>query len=206
MKYYLIHGLDKKRRIFMEAQFRHSGISKNDVSWINQPNKDDPLPEGICSNSSLTLGQVAITYKHYLALQDIVKNKYEVAAIMEDNIEFFANVPEKINVYLKQLPDNWDLLFDSDFFGLRFTESPVNPERIVYKKKNEGTLQCHGASKGAHFYLVRFDAAKKLLLNFLPFDKVSDHFLNDLIRKLDLNTYWADPPNVHKIQRASTWR
>ena len=206
MKYYLIHGLDRKRRIFMEVQLRHSGILKNEVTWINHPNKDDPLPEGICSNPNLTLGQIAITYKHYLALKDIVENKYTSAVIMEDNIEFLSSVPAKINEYLSQLPEDWDLVFDSDFFGWRFIESQIKSEQLVYKKKREETSQCHGASKGAHFYLVNFKAAQKLLDQFIPFDNVSDHLLNDLIRKLELNTYWADPPNIHKIQRASTWR
>lgn len=190
----------------MEVQLRHSGILKSDVTWINHPNKDDPLPEGICSNPNLTLGQIAITYKHYLALKDIVENKYTSAVIMEDNIEFLSLIPEKINEYLSQLPEDWDLVFDSDFFGWRFIESQIKSEQLVYKKKREETSQCHGASKGAHFYLVNFKAAQKLLDQFIPFDNVSDHLLNDLIRKLELNTYWADPPNIHKIQRASTWR
>jgi predicted glycosyl hydrolase (DUF1957 family) len=134
MKYYLIHGLERKRRIFMQAQLRHSGISASDVTWINNPNKDDVLPLGISRNADLTIGQVAITYKHYLALKDIVEKKLSAAVIMEDNIEFLSNIPERLSQYLSQLPDDWDCIFDSDFFGWHFIEGPIKSGQLVYKK------------------------------------------------------------------------
>ena len=190
----------------MEMQLRHSGILAPDVTWINHPNKDDPLPVGITNNPNLTIGQVAITYKHYLALADIVQKKLPVAVIMEDNIEFLSNVPEKISQYLAQLPTDWDCVFDSDFFGWHFIESPIEPAKLVYKKSNEPTGQCGGASKGAHFMLVSNKCAEALFNNFLPFSNVSDHFYNYLAKKLNLNCYWAEPPNIHKIERRSTWR
>ena len=206
IKYYLIHGLDRKRKIFMEAQFRHNGIRKEDVTWVTQPNKDDLLPEGICSNSNLTLGQIAVTYKHYLVLQDIVKTKAEIAVVMEDNIEFLSNAQAMIKRYLQELPEDWDCLFDGDIFNWHFIESPVSPSKVVYKKSNEVTSQCEGASKGANFILLNKKSAKLLEENFLPFSSASDHFYNDLFRRLNLNVYWAEPHNVHKIERKSTWR
>ena len=205
INYYLIHGLDKKREVFMKTQFRHSGIPSHDVVWINYPNQGDKIPDSICSNPNLTLGQIAITYKHYLILEHIVKRKSEVSVIMEDNIEFLSNVPSRLELYFSQLPSTWDLLFDSDFYGLRFIEEPLIENRIIYKKKNEVSDQCHGSSKGCHFFLITLSAAEKLLENFLPFNDVSDQFYNHLIRELNLNVYWAEPPNVHKINRKSTW-
>lgn len=205
MKFYLIHGLDRKRRIFMQAQLRHSEIPASDVTWINHPNKDDTLPTGIVSNPSLTIGQVAITYKHYLALKDIVEKNLPAAVIMEDNIEFLSNVPERLSQYLTQLPENWDCMFDSDFFDWHYSEGPVESGKLIYKKSNEKTQQCGGASKGAHFLVVSAKGAQLLLKNFLPFSDVSDHHYNFLAKKLNLNCYWAEPPNIHKIQRQSTW-
>jgi len=190
----------------MEMQLRHSGILPSDVTWINHPNKDDILPPGISSNPNLTIGQVAITYKHYLALEDIVLKKLPVAVIMEDNIEFLSNVPEKLSQYLSQLPEDWDCIFDSDFYGWRFIESLIEPGKLIYKKTNEKTEQCGGASKGAHFFMISYKGAKALLKNFLPFNDVSDHYYNHLAKQLSLNCYWAEPPNIHKIERKSTWR
>jgi hypothetical protein len=45
----------------MEAQLRHSRISKNEVTCINHPNRDEPPPKDICSNPTVTLGQLAVT-------------------------------------------------------------------------------------------------------------------------------------------------
>jgi len=205
MKFYLIHGLDRRRRIFMQTQLRHSRIPVSDVTWINHPNKDDVLPAGIASNPSLTIGQVAITYKHYLALKDIVEKRLPAAVIMEDNIEFLSSVPDRVAQYLAQLPKDWDCLFDSDFFGWTYVESLIEPGKLVYKKSNEKTEQCGGASKGAHFLMVSGKGAKLMFDNFLPFNNVSDHYYNYLAKKMNLNCYWAEPPNIHKIKRQSTW-
>ena len=206
MQFYLIHGMERKRRIFMEAQFRYFGIPASDVVWINSPNKEDVLPNNICVNPSLTSGQIAITYKHFLALKDIVEKKLDYAVIMEDNIEFLSNVPQVLERYLTQLPKDWDCLFDSDFFGWKFVEGPISETVSVYKKSNQATKQCHGSSKGAHFYMINGKAAEKMIDQFIPFNAVSDHYLNSIFQKLNLNVYWAEPPNVHKIQRASTWK
>ena len=189
----------------MQNQIRYSGINTDNVTWINHPNVDDPLPDNICKNSTLTIGQIAITYKHYLALKDIVEKNLDAAVIMEDNIEFLSSVQERLQLYLNELSSDWDLLFDSDFFGWHYAEGPVDPGKLVYKKSNEKTEQCGGASKGAHFLMVSRKGAQLLLQNFLPFGDVSDHYYNYLAKKLNLNCYWAEPPNVHKIQRRSTW-
>ncbi len=204
-RYYLIHGLERRRKVFMDVQFRHNNIDASTVTWVNHPNADESLPEGICINPGLSRGQVAITYKHYLALKDVVDKGYDYAVIMEDNIEFLENANERIQVYLKQLPGDWDCLFDSDFYFWRYIESPLEKGRFVYRKNVEKTEQCAGASKGAHFYMVSKKGARMLVDNFIPFSKASDHHFNDIFSKLNMNVFWADPPNVHKITRGSTW-
>jgi GR25 family glycosyltransferase involved in LPS biosynthesis len=204
MKYYLLHGIDASRKTFMENQFAKFGIPPSDVTWITKPNKFDDLPEGICTNDTLTRGQIACTYKHYLALKDIVEKKHPIAVIMEDNIEFQDNVPKKLNRYLHDAVLNWGCIFDSDIGGLTFIESAVTRFKSVYKKTNQVTEQCRGGSKGANFIVITLDAATKMLSTFLPFDHVSDHYYNKLLREHSIISYWAEPPNVHKIERPST--
>ena len=195
MKYYLIHGIDSIRKPFMQNQFQRFGIPAEDVTWINYPNKNDFLPNNICSNSNLPKGHIACTYKHYLILKDIVENQVPTAVIMEDNIEFVGNVPNAIDRYLKDLPSDWDCVFDSDYFDMKF-EGEIKPDCSVYKT---------GKSKGAHFILLNLKSATKLYESFLPFHEGSDHMYNYLFEKLNMNVFWAEPPNVHKIQRESTW-
>lgn len=204
--YYLIHGIDTTRKPFMENQFKLHGIPKNDVTWITHPNKNDPIPIETYTSKHIPRGMIAVTYKHYIILKDIVEKQHTYAVIMEDNIEFHSNVPDAIQRYINDLPDDWDCVFDSDFYGLHFIESPIDPNVSVYKKLNDKTQQCAGASKGAHFILVSKKGAKQLYEHFLPFHECSDHHYNDLFRKLNMNVYWAEPPNVHKINRPSTWK
>jgi len=216
MQYFLIHGIDPSRNSFMENQFSKYGVSN--VIWITYPNKNDPLPN-VCTNPTLPKGMIACTYKHYLALKDIVEKGHEHAVIMEDNIEFRGNVPEALSRYLKDLPEDWDCVFDSDFLGLK-TLDDIVPNISVYKQPY-GTYQNvvyytakysrlqkekRGVAKGAHFLFLNQKAAKKLYENFLPFHECSDHHYNILFEKLNMNVYWAEPPNVHKIDRPSTWK
>jgi GR25 family glycosyltransferase involved in LPS biosynthesis len=121
IQYYLIHGIDSHRKPFMEDQFQRFGIPANTVKWITHPNKNDYIPNGICIKSDLPRGHIACTYKHYLILKDIVENQYPLAVIMEDNIEFRGNVPEALSRYLNDLPANWDCVFDSDYFGMKYS-------------------------------------------------------------------------------------
>lgn len=191
--YYLIHGIDPNRKPFMEHQFQKFGV--DNVTWITYPNKYDYIPLDITTNKFLPRGHISCTYKHYLILKDIVEKQHSLAVIMEDNIEFRANVPEALTRYLKDLPANWDCVFDSDYLGMKF-DGDITPESSVYKT---------GTTKGAHFIFLTLSAATKLYNNFLPFHEGSDHMYNYLFKKLNMNVYWAEPPNVHKIQREMTW-
>lgn len=193
--YYLIHGIDSSRKPFMEDQFQRFGIPENQVTWMTYPNKYDPIPDGICTKIDLPKGHVVCSYKHYLILKDIVEKQHPLAVMMEDNIEFRGNVPEALSRYIKDLPEDWDCVFDSDYFGMKYS-GEITPEKSVYKT---------GTSKGAHFIFLTLSAATKLYNHFLPFHEGSDHMYNYLFKTLDMNVFWAEPPNVHKIQRESTW-
>jgi GR25 family glycosyltransferase involved in LPS biosynthesis len=217
--YYLIHGIDATRKPFMEDQFQRYGIPADDVTWITYPNKHDPLPN-VCTKPTLPKGMISCTYKHYLALKDICEKGYEHAVIMEDNIEFRDNVPNTLKAYMDEMPNDWDCVFDTDFLGKK-THQTIVKELRLYKHtyglhhyvpyySSSGSVytqyEIYGASKGAHFLFLTQHAARKLYAAFLPFHESSDHHYNILFDKLRLNVYWAEPPNVHKIDRPSTWK
>ena len=205
IKYYLIHGIDKTRKSFMERQFADFGIDEKEVTWLSHPNKNELTREIIsqyCGNPSLTLGQISCTIKHYFAIQDIVKNQYELAVIMEDNVGFKSDVPFRLYTYLQHLPKDWDVLFDSDW--KTFSETKTSPDITVYKKSNEVTNECHGGSRLANFIFINLNAATKLWNTFLPFTNVSDWHYNDLLRKNSLQSYWSEPANTYHVNRPST--
>lgn len=192
VKYYLIHGPDEHRKKLMNEQIINGGIDPNDVTWIEGYNKGDLSQELInivSTNNGLKPGEISCALKHYLALRKIVENKDNLAVIMEDDIIFKDNVPNCINKYLEQLPDDWGILFESDY--LKYTEGTVYQDKLVYKKNNE-----NGGSRCANFYLIKYDTAVKLYNSFLPFNKAVDHYYNDLFINYNINSYWSEPSNV----------
>jgi GR25 family glycosyltransferase involved in LPS biosynthesis len=203
----------------MLSEFKKWGFDLNNIKWINHPNanelSDEFIDQLITKESSYIScgivfdierlrqgrgkGIVSCTYKHYLALLDIVNNDYDYGVIIEDNIKFKANIPEMVDMYIHQLDTvyagQWDILFDSSWSN--YQESPIIPGLFVYPKSNEITYQCHGGSKTATFYLVKKEAAKKMVEHYLPFSNAPDWWMNDLFRKLSIRSFWVEPNNVY---------
>lgn len=199
--YYIIHNLDPKRRDNMVALCQQYGIDEKDITWMLHPNKDELTPEFMSEyvpvECVLRLGYVSCTYKHYLSLQDIVKNGHKLAVIMEDNIgKFDENVHTRIGKYLEQLPDDWDILFDGGRW-LKYTESEISEDKIVYLKSNIGNSHCGGGTRCAQFYMLNLECAKKLLKHYLPIDRAPDWKMNGIFPLENIKSYWAVPSNVH---------
>ena len=222
IQYYLIHGVDASRKPRMEGEFEKAGIRNEDVKWILHPNKnelpDELIRQIVIQSDSQTCGvwkpagwlgkgQISCSYKHYLALKDMVENGYDYGVIMEDNMKFIGNVPERVNLYISQLntmyEENWDILFDLNYG--KYVEGPTFPNIYVYPKSNEiNELTGHGGTRCAQFYLLNKACAKKLYENYLPFNNAPDWWMNDLFRKLGIKSFWADPPNVDIWHHVST--
>lgn len=197
VQYYIIHNCEESRKNKMVQILTDNGVNMNDVKWLLHPNKNEITDEMVKQLTSkyLKKGYICTTYKHYMALKDIVENKYKYAVIMEDNIgKIHANIPERLNKFLEQLPSDWDILFDSKWCSYKtIQEEKVTDEKIVYKKSNEITKFCHGGSRVAQFYFLNLNCAKKLYENYLPFDNAPDWWMNSLFRKLNINSYWSEP-------------
>ncbi len=218
MHYYLIHGLDKNRHDIMLNEFIRWEFDLNKITWINHPNKDE-ITDELLNNIIIKTpsysanvyippertknlkGLVCCTYKHYLALKDIVENNYAYGVIIEDNICFKGKIPELINIYIKQLNETygeWDILFDGAWTS--YQEGPIKPDLLVYPKTNEITSQCHGGTKAATFYLITKECAEKLLEHYIPFNNSPDWWMNDLFRKLNIKSFWVEPSFVEVHQ------
>ena len=225
MKYYLIHNLDPNRKERMLKCFEYSKINKDDVTWMSHPSRDDITDELIkeivapgltysngvphYSQQQMSRGLISCTYKHYLSLKDIVENNHEYAVIMEDNMLLGENVPERLELYIKQLNElypDWDILFDNAWEDepVRYQEGEIKEGIYVYPKSNEITNQCLGGTKLAQFYLIRLKGAKRMYENYLPFNHAPDWYMNDLFRKLNIKSFWAEPSNVFRWEHKSS--
>lgn len=200
VQYYIIHNGEHSRRETMIRLLTKNGVDMNDVKWMLHPNKDEISDEFAKSliSKHLKKGYISCTYKHFLSLKDIVENKYEYSVIMEDNIgDIYCNIPKCLELYLKQLPDDWDILFDTTWCSYKtICEQEVTHDKFVYKKSNKITKFCHGGTRVAQFYFLNLKCAEKLYNNYLPFDNAPDWWMNTLFRKLNINSYWSEPGNI----------
>lgn len=206
--YYIIHNLEKKRYDNMVRLLKSNGVDSKEVTFINHPNKNELTYEikkkAVQKNSQIRDGWISCSYKHYLALEDIVKNQHKLGVVMEDNIGgFFENIPKRLEKYLDFLDDDWDIIFDSVWGNYKdMNEEEVVSEKLVYKKSNHitknmnGKIISHGSTRAAQFYLINQKAAKILYDNFLPFNHSADMWMNEVIRKTNLNVYWSEPSLV----------
>ena len=224
-KFFIIHNLDPKRKENILKQLRISNIPDKDIFFINHPNKNELTYEikkvavqknTRINNKVIKDGWISVSYKHYLALKEIVENKIEYSVIIEDNVgEFKSNIYERLEKYHSELPDDWSVVFESDQKYLDFEhtmESPVYSHKLLYKKSNEitydesGKILLHGGSRSAQFYYLNYQTAKKLYENYLPFNHAPDMWMNELFRKLNINSYWAEPTFIktEKNHKTST--
>lgn len=212
IRFYIIHNLDKKRKKNILEQLSLNGIASKDIEFINHPNKNELTYEikkqavqknTKINNKVIKDGWISVSYKHYLAIKDIVEKDIEYGVVMEDNVgSINGNIYERIKLYFKELPKDWDIVFESDQRILNFEytkEGPVSKNKLLYKKNNDityredGSIILHGGSRSAQFYFLNNACAKKLYENYLPFNHAPDMWMNSLFRKLDIKSFWADP-------------
>lgn len=206
--YYVIHNLEKKRYKNIVKLLNLNGVNVNDVNFINHPNKDELTYEikekAVQKNANIRDGWISCSYKHYLALENIIEQDNEFSVIMEDNIGgFYENIPNRLEKYLNMMDNDWDIIFDSVWGDYaQMNEEEISQNKLVYRKSNEitknneGKIISHGSTRAAQFYLINKKAAKKLYDNFLPFNHSADMWMNEVIRKTNLKVYWSEPSIV----------
>lgn len=177
---------------------------KYQMNYINQ--NDSWCCGSFIRKNSLSLGVASCSYKHYLSLKDIADSDSEYGVIMEDNIYFIDNIPERISEYIKQLNElypDWDIIFDSGW--ATYNECDIIPGCLVYPKNIEiNNNNNHGGTRCAHMYLITKKCAKKLSENYLPFNHAPDWYMNDLFRKLNIKSFWGEPSIAQVFPHKST--
>ena len=223
IKFFIIHNLDKNRKKTILHELNKNGVNDENIIFINHPNKNEisykikklAVEKGTrygIEKKTIKDGWISVTYKHYLALERIVKESISYAFIIEDNVgKINQNIYERVDKYLSELPSTWGVVFESDQFSYSYTkESPVSLNTTIYKKSNEITYKSDGephllgGSRSAQFYFLNQTTAKKLYDNYLPFNHAPDMWMNQLFRKLNIESYWAEPSIIETEKNHKT--
>ena len=156
LKYYVIHNLEKDRYENTLNLLKKYGVDLDDVTFVNHPNKNELTyqikKKAVQKKSNIKDGWISCSYKHYLALEQIIKNKDELAIIMEDNIgEFFEPIIDRISKYLNELPEDWDVVYDSvwgDYNALG--EEKIDKKKYKWGRTLRKSLQKAGNTTPRH--------------------------------------------------------
>ena len=156
---------------------------------------------------------MAITLSHVYCLREIAA-KYEYGLIFEDDVILACNFNIKLENYMKQLPDDWDMLFIGDGCGFHIypqiiRDSTSNVFRKKYKIEDWiPDSAATEATRCADSYLVSNKCAKKII-EYLDkpnqIGKGVDFWLNSLVRIFNFKVYWAEPTIVTQGSQNGTW-
>lgn len=189
MKIFVIHYnklIDRKKHIL--NQFEKYNITDYEFIDIDRDELDkyDLSIFGDIPNSHKAIGLSHIyTYKE-------IRDKYDEALILEDDIILCDDFINIFNRYLKQLPPTYDMCFFSACHNLNIPSQEIIHDKFIYEKSLDGgstrTLACYLVSKKCAIKLCDYIDNINYKIN-LP----SDHWLNIVAKDINLKMYWTEP-------------
>ena len=209
-KVYVLHYTKlKERRESIEKSLNYLGIDYELVTAFDQEDlskevidewysadektynsKIDPL-WGAAQNPfrKLNLAEISCTIKHYLCIKKVAENCSNYGLILEDDVFFVKNFPERFNYFLSQTPDDWGAIFMGCCANLRV------PQHLLREGVHAYPVN-HPASRGGDSYILRKEVAQKITSTMKPFNTISDWELACQLHQHDIKTYWWEPPLV----------
>ena len=200
MKIFVVH-YDKlvERRQNMVKQLLVNGIEAEFVTQYDRNNISNNDQIIFSINKIQTDRNKAITLSHLYCYREIT-NKYDYALILEDDAIFHNQFKERLDYYVSQLPNDWDMLFIGDGCNLHIPYDIVSKSNTnIFKKCLEPTFWGgNGATRCSDSYLISKKCAIKVIefIEHTKIDNAIDWWLNDVCRKYNFNVYWAEPTIV----------
>ena len=202
---YIVHyDILVDRKINLIKQFNENNISENKYIFITNYKRDNiSLTDlQLFENNSVSPGSIAITLSHLSCYSRLVSNNDKYCLIFEDDVIFNNNFNEKLNNYISQLPEDFDMCFIGDGCNLHIPTYIIkNSNTNIFLKDNEPSLWGgDGATRCTDSYLISNKCADKILSYISTMDKKInkniDWWLNDIIRLLNFKVYWTEPTIV----------
>ena len=198
MKVFILHYpklVERKQRLLKELENHRI----NDYEFIEHMNKDDIGEMYNSRFENINLASASLILKHIYAYQQIA-DKYERALIFEDDVILDDNFNAYFNLFMEELPSNFDMLFIGNGGNFHVPASIMKPNKYVYLTSEFPDGKA--VTKCTDSYVVSKKAAQKLVNYFKTYkQKINlpiDHLLNDVDKSLNLNIYWAEPTIVQQ--------
>lgn len=137
----------------------------------------------------LKTSEASLAFKHLNIYKNICDNSYKQSIVFEDDVLLENNFCENFNYCLSRTPDDWDMIFIGNGCDLRIPFQDLQKGKIAYHKQ-------HPASKCTDSYVIKLDAAKKILNSINNINLPIDFELNYQMYINNLKVYWWEPPLV----------
>ena len=191
-----------KRKIFTISVLMFKGV-KNNV-FIEKYDKENLKIEDLIKfdKNKIKLGSISVIKKHIYAMELIQKSNFKYNLVLEDDAILDKDFVSKLTRGLKQLPDDYDMLFLGDGCNLHIESSKIKADKFIYKKCREPTnWGGNGGTRCTDSIMISQKCATKIC-NYYESMKENninlpiDWWLNQVIRDLKLEIYWMEPTIV----------
>ena len=198
MKILVVHydKLDERKR-HMLNEFQKQNLSN--YEFVSNHGKDIITLKEKSRFKNLTDGEISLMLHHFECYK-IINEKYDYAIIFEDDVILADDFRNKIEKYISELPDDWDMLFFGEGHGVHIPKFRLIPGVNIYKKmtdlKNNIPGGIDGSTRCADSYIVSKKCAKRMVqvLNSIKIISIPlDHLLNKTNHFCRFNIYWAEP-------------
>ena len=146
----------------------------------------------------LRRNEIEVTVQHIEAYRRILERGIPHAVILEDDVVFERGFLKRLGHYLRQLPEDYDVLY----FGAG--RGPLHVDR-GYWDRMFGALLLKNVfrrenyqSRYADSYLISLKAVAQIVPQMATFQFPIDWELNYVQTKLRMNIYWAEPTLSHQ--------
>lgn len=204
---YLIHYTPlKERKQFQLEQLNY--LSLENIVFIENYDKENLSIEDLIKfdKKKISLGKISLFRKQLYTMELIQESKFDYNLILEDDAILDKDFASKLTLALKQLPEDYDMLFLGDCCNLHIESSKIKPDQFIYLKCREPTAPASkGASRCTDSIIVSKECAKKICNTYknmnvsISENRINlpiDFWLNNIIRDLELNIYWMEPTIV----------
>jgi GR25 family glycosyltransferase involved in LPS biosynthesis len=141
--------------------------------------------------TSIEKGMIGAIRSHTGVIKDAIENKYETIAVFEDDISFCEDFDERFKIYLRDVPDDWEIMY----LGCHFNSCEL-PKQI--KNNIHRVNCCYGCF--AMILNNKRGLFQKILDNVTE-DTPYDNFINSLLP--NINAYVFMPFFVKTIETKS---
>lgn len=214
MRTFVVHyrKLVDRRRV-MDLQLREHGLEADYVDWFDRDTVDahdlsmfDRRRRGWRMRRVMSNVQVSITLSHLHCIREAA-SETAPCLVLEDDAVLAPDFRARLDGCMSQLPADWEALFVGDGCGLHIPKEMQREGQLAYAKGPERTdWGGKGATRCMDSYLLHPKGAARVVAHLAelpgPIDKPVDWWMNDVIRRIGLRVWWAEPTMCSQSSQA----